>query len=139
MYQRNVEAVLAAWNTGNLDGLDNYVDADYHRVAPASLNQDAHNLAEFKQVVTDFRAAFPDFKVTFDEIHYLNDRMFGRWTAEGTNAGPGDFPPTGKKIKITGGVFERFSKGKAVEEFVYFDVMDMMTQLGLAELPAAHG
>lgn len=139
MYQRNVEAVLAAWNTGNLDGLDNFVDVNYHRIAPASLNQDAQNLDEFKKVVTNFRIAFPDFKVTLDEVHFLNDRMFGRWSAEGTNAGPGDFPATGKKIKITGSSFVRFQKGKTIEEFVYFDVMDMMTQLGLIELPAAHG
>lgn len=138
MYQRNVEAVLAAWNTGKFDGLDNYVDPDYHRIAPASLNQDAHSLAEFKQVVTNFRTAFPDFKVTLDEVHYLNDRMFSRWSAEGTNVGPGDYPATGKKIKITGSSFVRFRKGKAIEEFAYFDVLDMMRQLGLAELPAAH-
>ena len=139
MYQDHVNAVLAAWNEGDLEGLDPFVDANTVRRAPASLNSDANNLAELKQAITDLRTAFPDAKVTFEEIFFQDDRSFSRWTFEGTNTGPGDFQPTGKAVKVSGSSFGRYQGGKLTEELVYFDAMDMMAQLGLVQLPSTEG
>ena len=139
MYQDNVDAYLATWNGANLDGLDDYVDANVVRRAPKSFNQDANNLGELKQVISNVRTTFPDLKVTLDEIVYKDDRAFWRWTAEGTNTGPGDFSPTGKTSKIPGAAFAKFRDGKMIEELVYSDALDMMMQLGLMEPPASGG
>ena len=139
MYQRNVDALLAAWNEGDLEGLDAFFDAKTIRRAPASANSDADSLTELKQVITNFRTSFPDCKVTIDEIFFQDDRSFALWTFEGTNTGPGDFPTTGKAVKFSGASFARYKDGKGTEELVYFDTMDMMVQLGLLELPSVDG
>jgi predicted ester cyclase len=137
MYQANIDALLAGWNQGDLDGMDAFIDENATRKAPASLNSDAGNLAELKQVITDFRTSFPDAKVTVTDITFQGDRSFAQWTFEGTNTGPGDFPPTGNSVRIQGASHGRYAEGKLVEELVFFDAMDMMTQLGLVPDPSA--
>ena len=136
MYQNNVDALVAAWNNGDLGGLDAYVADNTVRKGPASINSDANSLSELKGVVIKFRTAFPDCHVTIHEIFFTEDRSFGRWTFTGTNTGPGDFPPTGKSINISGTSLSRYADGKLVEEMVHFDALEFMTQLGLIELPA---
>ena len=131
MSQANVDALLAAWNQGDLDGLDAHMDQNAIRTAPPSLNNNASNLAEIKQVVADFRTSFPDGKVTLNDITFQGDRSFAEWTFTGTNTGPGDFPATGKPVEIHGCSHARYAGGKMVEEHVYFDAMTMMGQLGL--------
>lgn len=137
MYQAVVDALLAGWNHGNLDGLDDHLSPDTVRRAPASLNSDANNLSEFKQVITDFRTTFPDAKVTITHITFQGDRSYAEWTFEGTNTGHGDFPPTGKSVTIQGASHGKYADGKMVEELVFFDGMDMMGQLGLVPDPAS--
>ena len=139
MYEAHLNAILAAWNEGNYDGLDPYVADDAVRKSPASVSSDAGSLAELKQVIADFRTAFPDGKVTIDEMEFVGDRSYGRWTFTGTNTGPGDFPPTGRSVTVRGVSHGRYQDGKMTEELVYFDGMDMMSQLGLIDLPGADG
>jgi steroid delta-isomerase-like uncharacterized protein len=131
MYQAHVDALLAAWNEGDLEGLDAFLDQNTVRIAPASVGSNANNLAELKQVITDFRSSFPDAKVTIHELTFQGDRAFAEWTFEGTNTGPGTFPPTGRPVRFEGSSFHRYSGGKLVEEKVYFDGMEMMSQLGM--------
>jgi predicted ester cyclase len=139
MYDAHVAALLEAWNEGNLDGLDAHLDPNTIRRGPPSASSDANNLEELKQVITDFRTTFPDAKVTIDEIHFQEGRSFARWTFTGTNTGPGDFPPTGKPVEFKGSSFGHYAGGKLVEEHVYFDGFDMMSQLGLVPDPSAAG
>ena len=139
MYQAIVEEWLAAWSGGNLDDLDAIVAPGFVRYAPTSFNMVTHSLAEIKEEITGYRTAFPDARITLGEIVCQDDKAFYRWTQTGTNTGPGDFPPTGKTMKITGVCFARFSDGKMIEEFAYFDVLDFMVQLGLMPSPAGEG
>lgn len=138
MYKKHFDAVLAAWNEGKLDGLDKYVGASTRRRAPSAVNGNADNLIELKKLISDFRIAFPDTHVALDEFYSHEDRAFTRWTFTGTNTGPGVFPATGKKIKLEGATFCRFESGKMVDEIVYFDALELMTQLGLVDLHLSH-
>ena len=45
MYKEHIDALISAWNTGNLGVLDAYLATNTTRRAPASLFSDAHNLA----------------------------------------------------------------------------------------------
>ena len=137
MYQANIDALIAGWNQGNFDGMDKFMAENTVRKAPASLNSDANNLSELKQVITDFRTSFPDAKVTITHVTFQGDRSYAQWTFEGTNTGPGDFPPTGKSVSIQGASHAKYAEGKMVEELVFFDAMDMMGQLGLVPDPSA--
>jgi steroid delta-isomerase-like uncharacterized protein len=135
MYKEQINALIAAWNTGNLNGLDAFVATNAVRLAPASLNSNANSLAELKKVITDFRTAFPDTKVTIDEQFFLEGRSFLKWTFTGRNTGPGVHPPTGKAVKVSGASLSRYEGGKLVEESVYFDALEFFSQLGLIEIP----
>lgn len=135
MYKEHIDALISAWNTGNLGVLDAYLATNTTRRAPASLFSDAHNLTELKQVITDFRTAFPDTKVTIDEAFFLEGRSFTKWTFTGTNTGPGARPATGKPVKVSGVSFARYEGGKMIEELVYFDALEFLSQLGLIEPP----
>ncbi len=137
MYRQNINALLNAWNTGNLDGLDQHVMRDTLRHAPASLNSNAGGLEELKAVITNFRTAFPDLRLSLDEEIYFEGRSAIRWTFSGTNTGPGDFEPTGKTVRISGASITHYEDGKIKEEFVYFDTVDFFTQLGLKDLSHA--
>jgi len=128
-----IDGYVEAWNTGNMDALDSIIAANYQRSGPSG--GDASSLEELKAVIGRFRTAFPDARVTVDEADYLDNRSVIRWTYTGTNTGEGQFPATGKKVSVSGVSVSRYEEGKLVEELVYFDNLDFMTQLGFKLTP----
>lgn len=130
-----IDAYVEAWNTGNVDQLDSIIATNFQRRGPASADSDANNLDELKALIGRFRTAFPDGKVTIDGGDYLDNRSVVRWTYTGTNTGEGQFAATGKKVSISGVSVGRYEEGKLVEEAVYFDNLDFMTQLGFTLTP----
>jgi predicted ester cyclase len=63
---------------------------------------DVKGIGGLKNVVTTFRTAYPDMKLTADEEIYEDNKITIRWNLTGTNTGPGAMVPTGKKINIWG-------------------------------------
>jgi len=136
MFQKQVESFIAVWNGADPNDLDAIAAPNVVRRGPV-VGMPATNVEELKQVVMNMRTAFPDMKLTLDDAAYVGDHAFIRWTFKGTNTGPGQFKPTGKPVTLTGMSLVRFVSGRAVEEDVYFDSLDMLIQLGLAEPPVA--
>lgn len=132
--QQVIDVALDAWNRGNLEGLDAVMSPQVRRSSP-SATSDAANLAEFKEVITGFRTAYPDAAVTANEVHHLENLSFVHWTFTGTNTGEGEMPPTGESVRISGVTVLRFAGGVLTEEQVYFDALDWMTQLGHTLVP----
>ena len=59
-----------------------------------------------------------------------------RWTATGTNQGTlMGIPPSGKRVTITGISITRIASGKAVEDWVNFDTLGMLQQIGAIPTP----
>lgn len=137
MYEKHFDALLAAWNEGDLDALDEYLSKDVSRVGPRTMDASAEGLNDLKDHIRDFRKAFPDTHVAIDELLWKDDRSICRWTFSATNTGEGDFPPTGRRVVISGSSIARYENDKLVQEYVYFDVLDFMTQLGVIEVPKA--
>ena len=86
--------------------------------------------------------AFSDAKIHVDTVVVDGDwvAMTGvfKGTHDGTLSGPdGDVPPTGRRLEGRCSQFVRFADAKSVEEHLYYDQMDVITQLGL--MPAAAG
>jgi len=80
--------------------------------------------------------AFSDSKIEVDTVVIDGDwaAMTGvfKGTHDGTLSGPeGDVPPTGRRLEGRCSQFVRFADGKSVEEYLYYDQMDVATQLGL--------
>ena len=85
-----------------------------------------------KQAIGMFRAAFPDLRVTIDDMIAEGDRVVVRTTFTGTHQGDMmGIPPTGKQVSLSAISIERISGGKFVERREQADMMGMMQQLGV--------
>lgn len=57
----------------------------------------------YKQLVTMFRAGFPDIKMTVEDLVAEGEEFVARWTWRGTNQGEFQgMPPTGKRVTGSG-------------------------------------
>jgi predicted ester cyclase len=121
------------WNTGNLGVADQICAsaAVFHIHDPLTPDFGSGPKA-LKQLVTMYRAAFPDAHCTIEDILSEGDKVVIRWTARATHDGYlGKTPPTGKSMKITGIDILRIAGGKIVESWVNWDTLGMLQQLGI--------
>ena len=130
---------LEARNTVNLDLLDE-VYAEDVVVHDSSYPEDLVGLDALKEYYSNNHKAIPDFHMTIDDMIVKGDRTVVVWTLSGTNTGPlhtpsGDMPATGNKVQFSGVAIDRFDEGKIVEEWVYFNVLELMQQLGFTLVP----
>jgi len=85
-----------------------------------------------KQMMNMFYSAFPDLKVTVNQLVAERDLVVGHMTTEGTQTGEFmGIPASGKKISITEMNMVRIANGKAVERWGQANAMAMMQQLGV--------
>jgi steroid delta-isomerase-like uncharacterized protein len=97
---------------------------------------EASDVAGYDDLVTKFRAGFPDLDHTLDEVLSTDDRLAYRWTNRGTHRGEFEgIPPTGKRIEFTGTTIFRFRDGKIAEEWTSVDLLALMEQLGVIPVP----
>jgi steroid delta-isomerase-like uncharacterized protein len=86
--------------------------------------------------------AFPDNEVRIVRIVDGGDSVVQEAVFEGThtealNAPGGSIPATGKRVSIPFALVNEVSEGRFTSFALYFDQMELLTQLGLAEAPAA--
>ena len=92
----------------------------------------------------EFRAAFPDLNFWgAADLIAEGDYIVGRWEGGGTHTGPafsdflvGSLPAaSGRKMRFTGTTVLHVEGGKIAEEWVEFDALSFLQQLGVvAEL-----
>ena len=118
------------WGKGNLDVVYEVFAADYtrHDLRPGNPLPGPEGQ---KKIAADFRAAFPDLKVTIDLMIAEDDLVVARVTNAGTNTGPwGGTPPTGKPARFSGVNIFRLEQGRVVEIWNHRDDLGVMQQLG---------
>ena len=121
------------WGLGKLDALDDIVSQDIVIHVPG---RDIEGIENFKKFIMSYRSAFPDVKITIEELITQGDKVVERMTIRGSHQGElQGIPPTGKQIKITGIDIARFLDGKMVERWVQPDFLGMMMQLGMELKP----
>jgi len=96
------------------------------------------SLDEFVAFLKSDWAAFPDSRITIQQLVAEGDRVAIFATYEGTQKGQmGPFPPSGKRMSLEfSGVF-RLEEGKIAEIWVTWDNMAALTQLGHFPPPEA--
>ena len=94
-------------------------------------NQVMKGIEEYKPFYRRIRGAFPDIRLRVEEVIGERDIAALRWSAEMTHTG-GDlgFPPTNKRVTITGMSFVRVRGGKIVESWDNWDMMGLMHEIG---------
>ncbi len=128
------EVIEEVWNKGNLEAVDRYFAPDYVDHAP--LPGQAPGPEGYRGAVAAVRDAFPDLRLTLEDILAEGDRVAFRYTMEGTHQG--DFmgiPPTGKPFSVGGMIIARVAEGKAVERWANLDTLGLMQQLGAIPSP----
>jgi len=124
----------AAWNQGNPAVIDELFAANFHAHNPGVPNGGSRE--GFKQFNSVFRSAFPNLRISQDDVIAEGDQVVTRFTVHGTHQGElQGIPPTGKQMTITGIEIVRVSGGKIVEAWVEFDQLGMLQQLGVVPTP----
>lgn len=120
-----------AWNTGNVDILDQAFAADvvYHFEPFPDMD-----LAGSKQFILALRTASPDFQAREDEQTTEGGTTCTRWTCSSTFTAvnplvPGE--PTGKAQTTSGATIFHWKDGKAVEIWHFADWLGALQQQGV--------
>ena len=123
------------WNKGNLPVTDELFAPNYaHR--DSSTPDVGRGPESEKKRATLYRTAFPDLRLTIEDIIAEGETVMARWSCQGTHRGDlSGIAPTGKRFTISGISIARIANGKMAEGWVNWDALGLMQQLGVvAEL-----
>jgi steroid delta-isomerase-like uncharacterized protein len=133
--QAFTDRIVDMWNEANLTILDEVYSPEIVR-HDCGVPEDIVGLENMKNYLENLFNAFPDLNLTVDEMIIAGNKMVQRWTMTGTNTGSmGEMPPTGKNVQFSGVSIGHFINGKAVEIWDYYNMLDMMQQLGFTLAP----
>ncbi len=125
------------WNKGNLSLADQFFAPIYTHHDAATSDFGKGPEGERKRA-TLYRTAFPDLRLTVEDLLAEGETVMARWSCQGTHKGElNGIAPTGKQIHITGTTTVRFSNSKMVEGYVNWDALGLMQQLGVVPQLAA--
>jgi steroid delta-isomerase-like uncharacterized protein len=117
------------WNNQNFDVADQMFAPD----AVYQTDGVTQSYAEVKAAFMQTRHAFPDMRVSVDDLLAEGDKVALRWTALGTHKNEFiGIAPTNRQVTMTGLTIYRFSDGRIVQAWNNSDSLGMLRQLGLA-------
>ena len=117
-------------NRQDLAAAHHYVATDFEEQDP--LPQQEQGLEGLTRWLAMYFVAFPDARWTLEEQVAEEDRVLSRLTWTGTQAGPFlGIPATGKASTVEGIDITRFEGDRQAEHWGQFDVIGMLTQLGV--------
>lgn len=121
---------------GNMDVIDEFVAPGYVGHDPSE-PEPIRGPQGFRRQIEKYLTAFPDARITVDEQFAAGDRVASRWTGRGTHQGEIEgISPTGKEVTVTGLTFSRLEGGNVIEEWITWDTLGMLVQLGAVPAPA---
>jgi steroid delta-isomerase-like uncharacterized protein len=138
------KAVVRRWfdevvSHGNMSSLD-AICAQCHpqfAVVRGVVEPAPQGIPGLKGLVTSLRTAFPDLNAKVDEQIAEGDKVVSRVTMSGTHQGEFmGMPPTGRSFTIAGVSIWEVRGGQLISEWVNWDSMGMMKQLGVVPAPA---
>ena len=119
------------WNKGNLQVTDDLFTPNYSHHDSSTPDVGRGPDSEKKRA-TLYRTAFPDLRLTVEDIIAEGETVVARWSCRGTHKGDlNGIAPTGKHVNLTGISIARFTNGKMSEGFVNWDALSLMQQLGV--------
>jgi steroid delta-isomerase-like uncharacterized protein len=118
------------WNKGNLQVTDDLFTPSYahHDTSTPDVGRGPDSE---KKRATLYRTAFPDMRLTIEDLIAEGETVMARWSCKGTHKGDlSGIPPTGTQVSMTGVSVARFTNGKMSEGWVNWDALGVMQQLG---------
>jgi predicted ester cyclase len=87
---------------------------------------------DIKEIVRAYHSAYPDLTHTMEKQVAEGDMVVTRWTTHGTHqGGVMGISPSGKQIEVSGMSMDRISGGKITENWVNWDTLEMLQQIGV--------
>lgn len=123
------------FNQGNLGLADELVaqDAVNHDPAEPSHMRSLRGPEALKRTVQLYRTAFPDLRMTVEDVIAAGEKVVVRWSSEGTHRGELEgLAPTGVRGSVTGISIDQWRDGKVVESWSQWDNLGLARQLGAA-------
>ena len=140
MSQENVatstRGLEEGFNRGNLSVVDEDTTEDFVNHDPIMGDQDRESS---KQQIAGYRQAFPDIRITIDDIFAAGDKVVMRWTGQGTfeNEFMG-LQPTHEEGDPTRGItIDRYEDGKIAETWTQWETLTFMRNIGAIPEQAA--
>jgi steroid delta-isomerase-like uncharacterized protein len=119
------------WNKGNKQVADELFTSNYthHDLSTPDVGRGPESE---KKRVTLYRTAFPDLRLTVEDMIAEGETVTARWSCKGTHKGDlNGIAPTGKQFTISGISITQFVNGKMVEGWINWDALGLMQQLGV--------
>ena len=134
-----VERAYAAWNAGQQQYADWISEAVAAKVKMHVPQGDLTGVDMYRAYYYEIHAAFPDGRVTVDELIAEGDTVIGRYTFSGTNTGKLLTMPkiTGKPASFVVIDVWHLVDGELVEFWETYDRFGMLEQLGAVREPTA--
>lgn len=126
-YKKYIDAV---YNAHDPEAVDKFFTSDVivHGLAPGV--EDATGTAYLKDLAKNLIAAFPDVKLSVDEVVREGDKLAARVTLEGTHKGEfAGIKPTGRKVKVANFAVYRVRGDKIAEVWSLVDLAQLRAQL----------
>ena len=117
-----VRRVYEIISTGDFDRAEEIIDPDAPDNELLPCDPPAKLIDTYKETFSEAREAFPDIRVTVEDLVAEGDRVVARVTMRGTHQG--DFQglaPTGKLVQVRAIDMFRISNGKIVEHWGHAD------------------
>jgi|SRR5579859_4167811 len=117
------------WRTGDVKLIDEHMAPIYVLHNPPTgfpPNRDG-----LKAILQSMHSAFPDLKMTVEDVIAEGDKVVQRRVYQGTHKGElFGIPATGKSVSVSQIIVSRLADGKFVEEWAETDFLGMLQQLG---------
>jgi steroid delta-isomerase-like uncharacterized protein len=133
--QASRQLLEQSFNEGKFELIDQLVasEAINHDPATPAQMRDVRGPEVLKRMASMYRAAFPDLRITVDDVVAADDKVVLRWHSEGTHRGElAGLAPTGAHGSVTGMSIDRWKDGKVVESWSEWDNLGLARQLGAA-------
>ena len=129
---------VAAVNAGDSDRLRATYAPTVAAEAPDAKLEGADAITDYVMV---WAQAFPDMQQTVVNELVAGDWVVSEFRVTGTHTGvlaspEGDIAPTNRRATARGVQLQRIAEGTIAEEHVYFDQLEILSQLGLVPEPA---
>ncbi|XYI00144.1 ester cyclase [Sorangium sp. So ce1128] len=131
LYREYVETV---WHKKNVDAAGDYFADDV--VDHAAPPEQGPGLAGLKKTFAMFLEAFPDFRITIEDLIAEGDKLVARVSFTGTHRGAyHGIPATNRRVESGGTHIVRFVGKKVAEHWAHSDDLRTRQQLGLIPTP----
>lgn len=134
-YIELMKTQLADFSAGRWDEYEGRLaeDATYEEIASQT---SAKGKAAYVEAVKRWKQAFPDVVANVKDAFTAGDRVAAEVEWTGTHTGPlegpfGTIAPTNERGSVKAMLVSRIADGKIAETHNYFDVLTVLTQIGV--------